>query len=144
MANWYGTARTNYVTLTDAEQVNRIISAFGTTMHQESESCTRTDGKYAFFPNRDSDGDFDYYMFDDDGDEIEFVWEDIMPFVAEGEVLVVIVSGAEKSRYITGDAQAYCRKGDDIMSTGVALTDIYAKAALSFDVPLGSMTVAEY
>ena len=139
MANWYGAARTNYVTVLDMTKVVEITAPFGIEISDAGLS-----GKYAFFPDPCSDGDFNYYVMDDDGDEIEFSWEDIMPYVEEGEVLVVMCSGAEKLRFITGGASAYCRKGDKIMSTEICLNDIYKKAAFEFDVELISMSVAEY
>jgi hypothetical protein len=138
MANWYGSARTNYVRVSDMEALKENVLNFGIKMVEK-------DGKVAFFPDDYSDGDFPYSMDDDEGNEIIFSWEDIiMPYIAELEVFVVMCCGAEKLRYITGDAQAYCRKGSTVQFCGVNLNDIFSKAALEFDVDITQMTPAEY
>lgn len=139
MANWYGAARTNYVTLTDVVKVKFVCETFDMGL------CTNDVGKYAFFPSEDTNGDFNYSVSDENGDEIEFSWEtEILPFVAEGEVLVVMTSGAEKLRYITGSAEAYCRVGAEVKSTYINLRDIYKQAAKVFDIALEAIVVAEY
>jgi hypothetical protein len=138
MANWYGAARSNYVSITDVEAVEAIVSPFGIEMSQGEND------KWAFFPSNDTDGDFNYSTEDEDGDEIEFAWDEVMAYVPEGEVLVVMCSGAEKLRFITGEAFAICRKGAEVNYTCLRLYDIYKQAATNFNVDIQTISVAEY
>ena len=77
--------------------------------------------------------------------EAEFSWEQhIMPFIAENAVLVVVVAGAEKLRYISGSARAFIRRGDEVSTTAIGLSDIYDKAAQEFGVEQKSISEATY
>ena len=81
----------------------------------------------------------------DSGGDVEFSWEQhIMPFIAENEVLVVVIAGAEKLRYVTGFAQALIRRGDEVSTTTIRLSGIYSKAAQEFGVALESISGATY
>jgi hypothetical protein len=105
-----------------------------------------SDGTVMFM---DEDGlDGHWPSFSHDGTDM-FSWEEhVMPFIKEGEVLVVMQSGAEKHRYVTGCAEAYVRKGKRVRSVFVTLDDIYEKAAKKFKLPFRptaeSINRAEY
>ncbi len=142
MANWYGSARTNYVHITDLDALIKALEGFDVNV---VEGCANEEGMYAFFAHTDSGG-FAHERWTDDADEAEefdFI-EHVMPYVADGEVLIVMESGAEKLRYITGDAYAYIRRGSKIEHTSLHLHGIYRLAADAFGVPRKQINIAEY
>jgi hypothetical protein len=130
MSNWYGSARTNEVTVIDLDGLKNALIPFDVIIHE------REDNKVVFLPPNESDGDFYYCVIDEDtGEDIEFNWESVvMPYIKEKEVLIVMCSGAEKLRYITGDTQAYIRNGDKVESLCLRLDDIYNMAKAKFNV----------
>ena len=130
MSNWYGSARTNQVTVIDMEGLKNALIPFEVTIHE------REDNEVVFLPPNESDGDFYYSVIDEDtGEDIEFNWESIvMPYIKENDVLIVMCCGAEKLRYLSGDTQAYIRRGDNVESIGINLSDIYDMAKDKFNV----------
>jgi hypothetical protein len=146
MANWYGAARTNYVKVTDMEGLTKSLADFDLDIVvHDGEYDPERKGLVAFFPTDDSNGDFQYSTYDEDGNEVEFDWESkVMPYVEENNVLVTMCSGAEKQRYITGDSAAYIRRGDAVSVVGICLNDIYDKAAEAFEVEKASIGTAMY
>ncbi len=169
MANWYGSARTNYVRLAPGvtlESLKNHIDLIGANME-----VVEQDGRVAFMPDRSSDdGDFESWLRPDipdaetdpegvaklsaalkvdvaelEMDEFEFDWENhIMPFVQEGDVLVVQVVGAEKLRYLSGYAEAFIRRGENVDRVSLSLHGIYALAAKTFGISEESITEASY
>ena len=75
---------------------------------------------------------------EDEENELEFDFGLIIPQLEEHEVLIVMSAGAEKARYITGEAIAIAWDG---RTTRVELSDIYDKVKAEFGV---STTRAEY
>ena len=140
MANWSGASRSNYVRVADIEGLKKSLANW------EIEIVAKGD-KIAMFPQTE-DGSWPSWRCAEDEDgphEVEFDFgTDVMPYVAEGEVLVVMTSGAEKLRYITGNASAYVRRGDKVEVVSIGLYDIYAKAATTFGVDQHHITAAEY
>jgi hypothetical protein len=140
MSNWYGAARTNHVHVEDLDGLKARIDMWPIDISHREDT-----GAVVFIPHDTDSGDFDYAKVDDEGEDISFDWAvDVMPYIREGEVLIVQSSGAERLRYVTGDAQAYRRIGDDVQSVGISLHDIYTLAAQTFDVDVKNITVAEY
>lgn len=131
MANWYGTARTNYVKVQDFEGLKNSLQKFDITIEkhplQEAYAC--------LIPSTE-DGDFPSYVWDEDTDkEVSFSFEDdVMPYIEEDEVLVMQVAGAEKHRYISGYSAAFVRTGSDVESVHVNMNEIYDKAAQAFGI----------
>jgi hypothetical protein len=130
MSNWYGSARTNEVTVINMKGLKKALKPFDVIIEK------RKDNKVVFLPPKESDGDFYYSIFDDKtDDDIEFNWESfVMPYIKENDILIVMCCGAEKLRYITGDTQAYIRRGDNVESIGINLSDIYDMAKDKFNV----------
>jgi hypothetical protein len=139
MADWYGSARTNYVRVTD-EAKFREMARFWNLEVIES------DGKLGLYPDDGGFGDWPSFMTDDDDVEHEFSFEGVvMPLVAEGEVLITMSCGAEKLRYLTGYAAAYRRVGDRVDWVDISLTQIYGRARQKWPgVTEDNMTAAEY
>jgi NACalpha-BTF3-like transcription factor len=142
-------------------------------VEQSSELSEKNGGCYVgFFPSDDGDdGGFPSWLYpeipdreedpegfaqlakalgidEDDLDgteEAEFSWVDhVMPFVAEGQVLVVQTIGSEKLRYLTGYTEAFVRRGDEVKFTGLSIEDIYEKAAQEFGVDQAEIASATY
>ena len=142
MANYYATARTNYVTIINQDGLNQALQ------HFEKMTQVEQEGKTAFLAEGDS-GTFPSYANWTDAEgkehETEFSWvEHVMPYIAEGEVLVTMEAGAEKLRFIIGYAQAFVRRGDKVRKQHIDLSGIYKKAAKAFAVEQSCITVAEY
>ena len=138
MANYYGAARSNFVLVKDMAGLRKSLSVWPITI-EESE------GK-AVFLSEAPDGDgWPSFAIGADGEEIAFSFEEhIMPFIKEGEVLVVMEAGAEKLRYLIGWANAYVRSGTTVKKKTVSITDIYRLAARAFRVPVDSISEASY
>lgn len=172
MANWIGSARTNYVRLAEGfsqEDLEVVLSALG----QCAEIVENEDGRVAILPSENSDdGSFNGWVNPDLPEEmsamqedfikkvlgissleeaesmgdVEFSWSMIMPMIAPGEVLVVQTIGAEKLRYLTGYSMAYVRnEAGDVKEVHVSVDDIYEKAEKEFSgLPGLSVTEATY
>jgi hypothetical protein len=137
MANWYGASRSNYVEIEDLGGLQDSLARFGGVHIHEK------DGKYCLLADETEDGGWPSFALDND--DLLFLFEDhVMPFVKEGEVLVIQQAGHEKLRYVSGYAAAFVRRGHDIDYCDVGINDIYQKAAGEFNVDIGDITRAEY
>ncbi len=136
MANWYGTSRSNYFRIKDEAQFRQWVDTRGISIIQSREDPTL----FAVHPG-DSTGDGSWPSYDMDADaEVDFLNE-LSQHLAKDEVAVLLTAGAEKLRYITGEALAVNYEGKVV---DLSLLDIYQKAARAFRVPLSSITHAEY
>lgn len=137
MANWYGATRTNYVKVTDLEAVKKVFKPFAVGIYIDGGGsiCLLSEDEYGGWPASVMAEDDDGFEI---GEELEFDFGLIVPYLQAGEVLVVISSGAEKLRNITGDSIAYAWDG---RVTRVDINDIYEKVRAEFGV---DTTRAEY
>ncbi len=140
MADWYGTARSNYFRVKDAEAFKELCLRWGITFSPKSKDdpelvgfiCDTEFGglpshKYEDVPGTDEPKEYD---FDDFLKELAALLED-------NEVAVMLEAGAEKMRYITGYAIAINSSGNQV---SISLSDIYESAK-----SLGNnITKAEY
>lgn len=125
MANFYGTARSNYFEVKNDE-------AFEAAMARLPDITVINQGDLVgvMVDNSDS-GCFPSWMYDADGeigmDEEEI---DIVALVAEhlvdSEVAIFMEAGAEKHRYVSGWAEAINSKGE---RKTISLNNIYDLAA---------------
>jgi hypothetical protein len=125
MANWYGSARSNYFAVKD-EAAFREWADKNSLQIFISENHP---GLFAIAPSNDGDdGGWPSLFFDDEtGEDRDFeVTDEIVPHLAEGHVAVLMEIGAEKLRYLTGHATAVSSNGASIT---INLRDIYEKAA---------------
>lgn len=140
MANWYGASRTNYFHCDDRAALETAIEPFDLQIMPGSYETL-----LMLAPSELSEGGWPIFAITEDDVEIEFSFEKIvMPHVKEGEVVITMSAGAEKLRYVTGQAQAFIRKGEEVRSCALSLNDIYAKAAARFETPLADITACEY
>ncbi len=127
MANWYGTARTNYFRVKDPTAFKAWIESLPSCVLIEQDG-----GLFGFYSTDDSGG-FPCDRFDEaSGEHVDFeLADELVPHLAEGEVAILTQAGAEKVRYITGYALAITWDG---RSTAVDLDDIYDKVQAEFGI----------
>jgi hypothetical protein len=119
MANWYGSARSNYVRVKDDE----AFSAWVATL--PGVELVKKEGKFALLVGRDSDtGGWPSFRFgaNNEDEEIDLAAE-IATHLGPGEIFVYCECGAEKLRYLTGWATAVKNTGE---SLHVSIDDIYS------------------
>lgn len=138
MADFTGASRTNYVTIEDMPGLMAYLSGSNITLEEQ-------EGKHAFFPSESSEGMFDLDFRNDEGEEVHLDWEEVMQYIKQGEVLVVMSAGHERLRYISGYSQALIRRPDGTVDTSeLWLSQIYNKAAAELGVNPADITSAEY
>jgi len=136
MANWYGTARSNYFRVKDAEVFVQWAKRRGLGVFK-----TERGADIFAIHGGDSTGDGSWPSYDMAEDsEIDLVRE-LAEHLPKGQVAVLMEIGAEKLRYLTGVAIAVNHKGRVVQLT---LSDIYCKAARAFRVAESEITQAAY
>ena len=135
MADYNGHARTNAVKMADKEGLNAFLSDWPIELYKNN--C----GKTSFYSYDDSGG-WPSHGYDENDNEIEFSFEELMEYIEPGEVLVVMETGAEKLRYLVGYATAYVKTPTgEVKSCSVSIDDIYKKAAGEFDVEIKKIDI---
>ncbi len=125
MANYCGAARSNYVRIENREGLRQSLEPFAIDLNEKQQEGEH----FCCFLSTTDSGGWPDFVEDDEGNELEFSFEElVMPYVKEGECLVVMESGAEKLRYIIGCASALVRKGDKMEVVSLTLNDIYQLA----------------
>ena len=127
MADWYGTCRSNYFRVKDFDAFKAMLEAY------EAKLIKNTDGLVGFIsedffgsiPSRYIDGD------EDEGIDEEnlSILDEIAEHLADNQVCIVMEAGAEKARFITGQAIAIAWNGE---TTRISLSDIYKEAQEAF------------
>jgi hypothetical protein len=119
MANYYESARSNYFLVKDIEEFKKVADTISgvelvSQPDKEGNTLVALIGDGEFWPN---------YLESEDGDELEIEWEEIFKtHLADDQVAIIMGSGAEKLRYISGWAVAFNNKGE---SKSINLDDIY-------------------
>jgi hypothetical protein len=136
LANWYGSARSNYFRVKDADAFLQWTERRGLGVFK-SENQTDV---LAIHPGDATDsGSWPSYDMENDA-EFDLIAE-LSAHLVPGQVAVLLEVGAEKLRYLTGQAIAVNAKGRVVE---VCLGDIYRKAASAFRVPENEIQRAEY
>lgn len=119
MANWYGSARTNYVRVKDMDGLVAALEPFPIEIADDGE------GRVCFLSTECDSGGWPSFSFDEETDEeIEFDFQEhVVPFLDDNEVLIAMEVGAEKLRYLSGQAVAYHPDGEQVLV--VNIRDIY-------------------
>lgn len=146
MANWNGSARSNYVKIKDIDGLKAAIAPFEVTIEEHGSNpllgfCFLSTDEYGGWP-----GTVSIWRGDTADEEVEeeVTFDPVVqicPFMEPDQILVLLEAGAEKLRYITGVATAFSATGDIIQ---ISLEDIYALAAKTFGVEQTGITRAEY
>lgn len=128
MANFNGTARSNYFLVKD-------IAAFQAWVESVPGLVSSPTGDLQMIYSDDPDeGCWPCHYYDDDKDEeveVDMV-NSITEHLADGQVCVLMEAGAEKVRYISGWAVAF--DNTDKPAVRVSLNDIYDLAKAQFGV----------
>jgi hypothetical protein len=136
MANWYGSARSNYFRVKDKDTFLKWADGRGIGVFKNEDSRDL----FAIFGD-ESRGDGSWPSYDVEGDtEIDLVAE-LAQHLPKGQIAVLMEIGAEKLRYLTGVAIAVNHKGRVVELT---LSDIYRKASRTFHVAECEITLAAY
>lgn len=124
MANWHGTARTNYVRFKDEEAyeaAKKLVESCGNKWHKGQQDLVAM-----ISGDEDDNGGFSLSYCDEDTDEdVVIAWEDVAKHLDDGQVLVCMEVGAEKLRYVSGHTSAWTNKGE---SVNLGLGNIYKLA----------------
>jgi hypothetical protein len=118
MANYYESARSNYFFVKDIEAFEAELNGSGLEISTKkigdlTQVCLLAD----------MENGFPFEKYDDNYDSTELDWADIFKrHLADNQVAIIMGSGAEKLRYITGWAMAFNNKGE---SKSINLDDIY-------------------
>lgn len=127
MANWYGQARSNYFKVKDIEAFKEALSPveIEVSYSPENDNCMiMSNDEYGGWPSQ--------YYDEDIGDSVDFELTTIVAqHLVEGQVCVLIETGAEKLRYLSGHSVAFDHSGETVY---VSLDDIYAKAEEKFGI----------
>ena len=146
MADWRGVLRTNYVRTKDRDAFKAWVARFPTLTFIENDG-----GKVGFY--NDDDGyvpssKVEGVVFDESGAVVdeEFVdlegdqfWDELCEHLREEDLLIVMQSGAENTRYVSGLSLLVTSDG---IQEKIFLSDIYDVAKEKY--PDLILTVAEY
>lgn len=136
MANYYGQARTNYFLVKDAEAFKAEMANYSVNVIEQKIG---EETGYGILDEDSDGGGLQWSQFNEETEDYDdLVWEVIIGnHLKDGEVCVLMETGAEKYRYLSGWAIAFNNKGE---SRRVDITDIYDLAK-----ELGTgVTPAEY
>ena len=124
MANYCATARSNYFRVRNPEAFQNWVESLGGIFFDDPK-------KGVGFYMEPGDG-WPLARLDDDGEYVEFdLTAELAEHLAEGEVAILMQSGAEKIRYITGTAWAVAWDGREIC---LGLDAIYELAEQAFGI----------
>lgn len=139
MANYYGSARSNYFQVKDKEAFVAHCERLSLGVWDDQKDDQK-DGRVGVY-GEDEGGWPSSYWDEEANDDVEFdVVEEIQKHLADGEVCILMEAGAEKLRYVAGTAVAFNNKGD---LKEINLGQIYDLAKELTDRP-DDITPAEY
>lgn len=129
MANYYESARTNYVKVKDVDAFREFCKLYGATVSPSGMDEGPRAGKVCIL----WDEGFNQTPYDwETNEEIEGdFFADVPAHLVEGEVLVMMASGHEKLRYITGYAGAVDSTGKTVF---INIDQIYQLAVAQLGV----------
>jgi len=136
MANWYGSARSNYFRVKDRDAFLNWADSRGLGVFKNDESSDL----FAIYGG-ESTGDGSWPSYDVEGDTEFDLVDELAQHLLKGQIAVLMEIGAEKLRYLSGVAIAVNHKGRVVELT---LGDIYRKAARIFRVAESEITQASY
>ena len=138
MANWYGTSRSNYFRVKDAEAFLKWADerGLGVFKHQHDEGVSAIHGGASA-----EDGSWPSYDMEEEEDEDIDLIDELAAHLYEDQIAVLMEIGAEKLRYLTGVAIAFNSKGATVE---LILSDVFRTAAQTFHGPESTITRAEY
>jgi hypothetical protein len=129
MADWHGTARSNYFKVRDNEN-------FGTFMQQLLSMTAEHnvgDNTWLVQASDYNNGGFNWTIYDEDYEPDDSVnaMDEFASHLQEGEVAIFFEIGSEKLSYITGNSIAIAWNGE---ITIINLSDIYDLVATKYNI----------
>lgn len=130
MANWYGTSRSNYFRVKDEAAFRKFVDATGVECFVDNKH------RFAVVADSVNDGNWPsniYKQYEDgteDYEDIAFI-DELAKHLADDEIAVLMTTGAEKLRYVTGVAVAIKNDGSYVE---INIDDIYDVAFLKWGV----------
>jgi len=124
MANYYGNGRSNYVKVKDVEKFKELCDTYGVTFYDVGKPGDKN-YQVGFGCEDNEGGDLNSYSYDEKtGDETELPdpMIEFSKLLKDGEVLIMMHTGAEKLRYLVGYAMAINNKQKKV---NISLEDIY-------------------
>jgi hypothetical protein len=117
MANYYATARSNYIAVKDESVFREWAARIGLSILEPTHHDKVADGirRFGIAPgNGDDSGGWPTSIYHEDTDECEDidVSEQLSAHLADDEVAVLMEVGNEKLRYVSGTATAVNSKGE--------------------------------
>lgn len=107
MANWYGTARSNYVRVKDVQAAREALEKFDNQVHIHPQKPD-----YLMVSGGSDSGGFNTSTWGEDDEDIELDWREwAIAHLCEGQVLWLVEAGAEKLRYVSAWAAAFTADG---------------------------------
>ena len=128
MANYYATARSNYFRVKDPQKFEEWCNEIGVQMITKEEKKKKgTIVHCGFLCNGDDSGSMPYYVYNQEtGEERDITIEkELAEHLMDDEVAILMETGAEEMRYLTGYAIAINSKGE---TNSIGLEDIYDMA----------------
>jgi hypothetical protein len=134
MSNWHGTALSNFFRVKDLAGFKSMVEKELPGVEvREGAATGPNDGRVCVVASRDSDnGGWPTWIVDPDDheDEVEVdMPRSISQHLVEGEIVVLMQSGADRLKYVTGDSVAFDHTGKCV---SVSLNDVYKKARRKF------------
>ncbi len=129
MADWYGTARSNYFKVRD----NKAFEVFMQNLSSMTAEHNDVDNTWWIRTDDYGNGGFNWTVYDEnfEPDDSVNAMDELASHLQEGEVAIFLEAGAEKLRYITGNALAIAWTGE---ITEIDLTDIYELVAKKYGI----------
>ncbi len=126
MSDWYGTSRSNYFKVKDLDKFKALCVRWGVEFIAKDDASELVgflgQSEYGGLPSHIIEDPENSEAHELDSDDF---YEELAGQLKEGEVAVMIESGAQKHAYITGFAIAINSKGETM---SLSLDDIYDKA----------------
>jgi hypothetical protein len=130
MADWSGTSRSNYFRIKDEAAFRKWAEAL------ELAVITDAEGRFGFYSEAEDGGLPSARV----GEDIDLVAE-LATHLVEGSIAILMETGHEKARYMSGYAIALNSEGQQV---ALILSDIYTKAAEFFHTDLKNISEASY
>lgn len=129
MADWYGTARSNYFKVRD----NKAFEVFMQNLSSMTAEHNDVDNTWWIRTDDYGNGGFDWTVYDEnfEPDDSVNAMDEFASHLQEGEVAIFLEAGAEKLRYITGNALSIAWTGE---ITEISLDDIYKLVVKKYGV----------
>jgi hypothetical protein len=143
MADWSGTARSNYFEVKDFAAFKTWLESHSLSLLEDDAEPSKPSTKVGFTAANTDHGAWPSSIWNEETDEYEEfdLVSELWQHLVEGQVAVLMEVGSERYRYVTGQAIAVRWDGRVVH---LSLNDIYEKAAREFGVDVKSITPAEY